>query len=85
VIPSASRVNSTLRRLWRLSVRFGCERWVALIAVDFVSMRQEESRKAVSAAFKIALGTLPWAQQVAPMSRFGVIECAIEQLLTPLA
>lgn len=55
-----------------------------LIAVDFVSMRQEESRKAVSAAFKIALGTLPWTQQMAPMSRFGVIECAIEQLLTPL-
>lgn len=55
-----------------------------LIAVDFVSMRQEESRKAVAAAFKIALGTLPWAQQMAPMSRFGVIECAIEQLLTPL-
>ncbi len=55
-----------------------------LVAVDFVSMRQEESRKAVAAAFKIALGTLPWAHQVAPMSRFGVIECAIEQLLTPL-
>ena len=55
-----------------------------LLAVDFVSMRQEESRKAVSAAFKIALGTLPWSHQLAPMSRFGVIECAIEQLLTPL-
>jgi Ribonuclease G/E len=55
-----------------------------LVAVDFVSMRQEESRKAVSAAFKIALNTLPWQVQIAPMSRFGVIECAIEQLLTPL-
>ncbi len=55
-----------------------------LVAVDFVSMRQEESRKAVAAAFKIALGTLPWSHQIAPMSRFGVIECAIEQLLTPL-
>lgn len=55
-----------------------------LIAVDFVSMRHEESRKAVGAAFKIALNTLPWQVQIAPMSRFGVIECAVEQLLTPL-
>jgi len=55
-----------------------------LVAVDFVSMRHEESRKAVGGAFKLALNTLPWAVQIAPMSRFGVIECAIEQMLTPM-
>jgi Ribonuclease G/E len=55
-----------------------------LAAIDFVSMRQAESRKAVEAALKAAGHGDPWGPIFAPMSRFGIIELSRAQYMRPV-
>lgn len=55
-----------------------------LCAIDFVSMRVQASRRAVEARLREAARGDPWGVQIAPMSRFGVVELSRAQLLTPL-
>lgn len=56
-----------------------------IVAIDFVSQRDRESREAIVAALKAAAAEDPWGVVVAPMSRFGVVEMSRGQLRTPLA
>ncbi len=55
-----------------------------LAAIDFVSMRQAENRKAVEAALKAAGHGDPWGPIFAPMSRFGIIELSRAQYMRPV-
>jgi Ribonuclease G/E len=55
-----------------------------LIAIDFVSMRQQDSRKAVESAVKAAAADDPWGPIFAPMSRFGIVELSRAQYMRPL-
>ncbi len=55
-----------------------------VIAIDFVSMRRQQSRQALEAALKSALADDPWQVRFAPLSRFGVVELARAQLERPL-
>jgi Ribonuclease G/E len=55
-----------------------------LAAIDFVSMRQMQNRKAVEAALKEAAIRDPWAPVFAPMSRFGIIELSRAQYMRPV-
>lgn len=55
-----------------------------LVAIDFVSMRRQSNRLAVSEALRAAAADDPWGVRLAPMSRFGVVELSRGQLCTPL-
>jgi Ribonuclease G/E len=55
-----------------------------ILAIDFVSMRAQASRKALEGAVKAAFSDDPWGAQFAPLSRFGVMELVRPQLHTPL-
>ncbi len=55
-----------------------------LAAIDFVSMRQAQNRKAVEAALKEAVLRDPWNPQFAPMSRFGIVELSRAQYMRPV-
>lgn len=56
-----------------------------LVAIDFVSMRAADDRKAVELAVRTAAKGDPWGVQVAPMSRFGVVELSRGRLQRPHA
>lgn len=55
-----------------------------VIAIDFVSLRTQAARRALEAAAKAAFAGDPWGVQIAPLSRFGVMEIARGQLMSPL-
>jgi Ribonuclease G/E len=55
-----------------------------LAAIDFVSMRANENKKAVEAALKTAAANDPWGAIFAPMSRFGVVELTRAQYMRPV-
>lgn len=55
-----------------------------LIAIDFVTMRARASIKHLEDAVRAALSSDPWPVQVAPLSRFGVLELSRAQLRRPL-
>jgi len=55
-----------------------------ILAIDFVSMRQNVSRGALEAAAKAAFAGDPWGVQMTRLSRFGVMELSRPQLRTPL-
>lgn len=56
-----------------------------LVVIDFVSMRRQEDRRAVEVALREAAKADPWGAQIAPMSRFGLIELSRPQTLRPVA
>ena len=53
-------------------------------AIDFVSLRAAEYRKAVEGALKEAAKRDHWTPIVAPMSRFGIVELSRAQLTRPI-
>jgi Ribonuclease G/E len=55
-----------------------------LVAIDFISMRQAENRKAVEAVLREAARDDPWGPVIAPMSRFGVVELSRAQYMRPV-
>ncbi|MGE3303862.1 MAG: ribonuclease E/G [Hyphomonadaceae bacterium] len=55
-----------------------------LAAIDFVSMRRPENRKAVESALREAARGDPWGPVFAPMSRFGVVELTRAQYMLPV-
>lgn len=55
-----------------------------IIAIDFVSMRQNHSRKTLETAVKAAFAGDPWQVQFGQISRFGVLEMTRAQMQTPL-
>ena len=81
-------------RAWPWCAAIGVAAWIAaavrlrgqggLAAIDFVSMRQNDSRKAVELAAKSAGADDPWGPIFAPMSRFGIVELSRAQYMRPL-
>ena len=55
-----------------------------LAAIDFVSMRNAEYRKAVESALKEAGKRDHWNLIIAPMSRFGIVELSRAQMTRPV-
>lgn len=55
-----------------------------LIAIDFVSMRSKAHRVRLERVAKAAFEGDPWSVQIAPLSRFGVMELSRAQLRAPL-
>jgi Ribonuclease G/E len=55
-----------------------------LIAIDFVTMRARANVKQLESAARTAFADDPWAVQMAPLSRFGVLELSRAQLRRPL-
>lgn len=55
-----------------------------LAVIDFIAMRQADSRKAVESALKTAGADDPWGPQFSPMSRFGLVELSRAQYMRPL-
>jgi ribonuclease E len=55
-----------------------------LVAIDFVSMRANASKKALEAEAKRVFAADPWGVQVGGLSRFGILELARAQLTAPL-
>lgn len=56
-----------------------------IVAIDFVSMRDRRGRGQVMDALRAAGAGDPWGVQIAPMSRFGVVELSRGQLCRPIA
>lgn len=55
-----------------------------LCVIDFVSMRRQDSRRELEAAMRDAAKADPWGCQIAPLSRFGLIELSRPQRLRPI-
>jgi Ribonuclease G/E len=55
-----------------------------LIAIDFVTMRARASARELEGAVRAAFAADPWSVQLAPLSRFGVLELSRAQLRRPL-
>jgi len=55
-----------------------------IVAIDFVSMRDRRGRESTTEALRAAFAGDPWGVQIAPMSRFGVVELSRGQLRRPL-
>jgi Ribonuclease G/E len=56
-----------------------------IVAIDFVSMRDKRNRAQVMDVLRSEASRDPWGVQMAPMSRFGVVELSRGQLCRPLA
>ncbi len=56
-----------------------------LCVIDFVSMRRQDSRRDVEAALREAAKSDAWGCQLAPMSRFGLIELSRPQRQRPIS
>ncbi len=55
-----------------------------LVAIDFVSMRNNVSKKALEAEAKRVFAADPWGVQLGVLSKFGVLELSRAQLTAPL-
>jgi Ribonuclease G/E len=55
-----------------------------LVAIDFVSMRTQNARKALEAEAKRVFAADPWGVQLGVLSKFGVLEASRAQLTAPL-
>lgn len=55
-----------------------------IVAIDFVSMRDRRGRDSVMSVLRESFAGDPWGVQIAPMSRFGVVELSRGQLRRPL-
>lgn len=53
-------------------------------AIDLPAMRERDHQQQVVQAFRDAVQRDPWGVQIAPLSRFGVLEFSRGQLRTPL-